>query len=655
MSVMSNGLRTRFAGLLRELLRRCDENGSGAVTPQSPRRAAPAALPLATPVSIQQSAAPTVSKPVAAPAPFPGPPQVENTTDLELPLQSVLETLPLELRSKMSVKNVDLSRASISIALRKIQPQLSLGIVRITFGELRRAAPSLFSVQDEYDSLPVVLPLSKVLARLSPSFLTRNSTQKTVKVPAEIIGPFGEHGHGIVISATPVKSPTPSTTPPVQIAAPIAPAPAPAQLRPPPVAPPPSPVMPRQITPAPGLVSAPHSGNVMDSWTLPKPVIPTVPVQPITPPLPAAPVVPVAPIPVPAPTPTPVVVSAQAAIMVPLAALLKKWPEALRSEIAPLTSANAQVALPVNLMEPALKRGRVTFTWGNLRSWIKPTPPATSVHDTVELELPLKAVVPYFLAKQSGAMKMARSQQTVSMPVDIPNLFFGFPQPQSPPEMPSTPPQPPPVEENRPVLKPAETNLFFGSPQPQPPPEMPPTLPLATPPQPPPVEENRPAPKPAETRQPATNYYTWVRPEPPHVETPISKIEHERPATPATAADFGDHCITPKEAVSRAAALNGVAGVVVALPDGLTVASQIPPDFSADTLAAFLPQIFDRVGQSTRELRMGALDNLNFTVGGVPWEIFRVNGVYFAVFGRAGERLPDVQLAALAAELDCKK
>ena len=613
MSVMSNGLRTRFAGLLRELLRRCDENGSGAVTPQSPRRAAPAALPLATPVSIQQSAAPTVSKPVAAPAPFPGPPQVENTTDLELPLQSVLETLPLELRSKMSVKNVDLSRASISIALRKIQPQLSLGIVRITFGELRRAAPSLFSVQDEYDSLPVVLPLSKVLARLSPSFLTRNSTQKTVKVPAEIIGPFGEHGHGIVISATPVKSPTPSTTPPVQIAAPIAPAPAPAQLRPPPVAPPPSPVMPRQITPAPGLVSAPHSGNVMDSWTLPKPVIPTVPVQPITPPLPAAPVVPVAPIPVPAPTPTPVVVSAQAAIMVPLAALLKKWPEALRSEIAPLTSANAQVALPVNLMEPALKRGRVTFTWGNLRSWIKPTPPATSVHDTVELELPLKAVVPYFLAKQSGAMKMARSQQTVSMPVDIPNLFFGFPQPQSPPEMPSTPPQPPPVE------------------------------------------ENRPAPKPAETRQPATNYYTWVRPEPPHVETPISKIEHERPVTPATAVDFGDHCITPKEAVSRAAALNGVAGVVVALPDGLTVASQIPPDFSADTLAAFLPQIFDRVGQSTRELRMGALDNLNFTVGGVPWEIFRVNGVYFAVFGRAGERLPDVQLAALAAELDCKK
>ena len=649
--MISNSLRTRFAGLLRELLRRFDENGSGAmVTPQSPRRAAPATPPLTTVVpvqppapfvqpSVQQSAAPAAPKPVAAPASLPKPPQVENTTDLEMPLQSVLETLPLELRSKMSVKNVDLSRASISIALRKIQPQLSLGIVRITFGELRRAAPSLFSVQDEYDSLPVVLPLSKVLARLSPSLLTRNSTQKTVEVPAEITGPFGEHGQGIAISATPVKSPTPSTAPPAQMAAPMTTAPA--QLRPTPVVPPPPPVMLRQITPTPSIVFAPHSSNE----ALPKPVIPTVPVRPITPPLPVAPVVLVAPMPMPTPMP---VVSAQTATMVLLAALSEKWPEALRLEIAPLISANAQVALPVNLMEPALKRGRVTFTWGNLRLWIKPTPPATSVHDAVELELPLRAVVPHFLARQSGAVKMARSQQTVPMPVDIPNLFFGFPQPQ--PAMPSTPPQATTPQQPLaiPSTPPQATTL-------QPPLAMPSTPPQATPPQSPPVEENRPAPKPVETRQPATNYYTWFRPEPPQVEMPASKIEHERPVTPAIAVDLGDHCITPKEVVSRAAALNGVAGVVVALPDGLMVASQVPPDFSADTLAAFLPQIFDRVNQSAKELRMGALDNLNFTVGGVPWKIFRVNAVYFAAFGRAGGQLPDVQLAALAAELDLKK
>ena len=600
----------RFAGLLRGLLRHCDENGSGVVTLRSPRRAAPAAPPLATVVpvqppapsfqpSVQQSAAPAVPKPVAASASIPMPTQVENTTDLELPLQSVLEKLPLELRSKMSAKNVDLSRASISIALKKIRPQLSLGVVRITFGELRRAAPSLFSVQDEYDSLPVVLPLNEVLARLSPSLLARNPAPKTVEVPAEITGPFGGRGHGIAISTTPVKSPKPSATPPAQMAAPLTTAPA--QFRPPPAVPPPPPAMPRQITPAPGVVSTPHSGN----GTITKPATPTIPVQPITP------LLPVAPIPMP-------VVSAPAVATVPLASLSEKWPEVLRSEIASLTSANAQVELPVNLMESALKRGRVTFTWGNLRSWIKPAPPATSVHDTVELELPLKVVVPHFLAKQSGAMKVAKPKQTVPMPVDIPNLFFGFPQPQPPPEMPPTPPQ-------------------------------------ATLPQPPSVEENRPAPKPAETKQPVTNYFTWVRPEPPHAETRASKTEHKHPVTPATAVDSGDHRITPKEVVSRAAALNGIAGVVVALPDGLTVASRVPPDFNADTLAAFLPQIFDRVNQSAKELRMGALDNLNFSVGGIPWKIFRVNAVYLAVFGRAGEQLPDAPLAALAAELDFKK
>ena len=51
--------------------------------------------------------------------------------------------------------------------------------------------------------------------------------------------------------------------------------------------------------------------------------------------------------------------------------------------------------------------------------------------------------------------------------------------------------------------------------------------------------------------------------------------------------------------MTRTMALPGVAGALVALPDGLRVASQIPSDLNADTLAAFLPQIYDRVSQST--------------------------------------------------------
>src|SRR5207247_9461594 len=111
----------------------------------------------------------------------------------------------------------------------------------------------------------------------------------------------------------------------------------------------------------------------------------------------------------------------------------------------------------------------------------------------------------------------------------------------------------------------------------------------------------------------------------------------------------------PNELGSRAAAIEGIAGALVALPDGLMVASRISSDLNGDTLAAFLPQIFSKVTQCTKELRMGELNNLHFTVGNVPWKIFRVNAIFFATFGRVGEALPTAQLAALAAELDRKK
>ena len=123
---------------------------------------------------------------------------------------------------------------------------------------------------------------------------------------------------------------------------------------------------------------------------------------------------------------------------------------------------------------------------------------------------------------------------------------------------------------------------------------------------------------------------------------------------PSPGTKFVAKYATPNEVVSRAAALDGVAGALIALPDGLMVASRLSPDLNGDTLAAFLPQIFGKVSQCTKELRMGELNNLNFTVGNVPWKIFRVNAIFFAAFGRAGEPLPTAQLAALAAELDHK-
>src|SRR5208283_5793332 len=120
------------------------------------------------------------------------------------------------------------------------------------------------------------------------------------------------------------------------------------------------------------------------------------------------------------------------------------------------------------------------------------------------------------------------------------------------------------------------------------------------------------------------------------------------------ATDFHKRYATPNEIVAKAASLPGVEGALIALPDGLLVASRIPPTMNADTIAAFLPQIFGRVSQCTRELRLGELNNLNFTVGNIPWKIFRVGSIYFAAFGRPGVPLPTAQLVGLAAELDRK-
>jgi predicted regulator of Ras-like GTPase activity (Roadblock/LC7/MglB family) len=281
---------------------------------------------------------------------------------------------------------------------------------------------------------------------------------------------------------------------------------------------------------------------------------------------------------------------------------MENWPDPLRQEIIQLNLIRMELAMPVNLIEPALKRGRVVFPWHHLRSWIRPTPPGPSIHDAIELEVPLKVLAPLFLPKKKTETKPHSRAELP--PSTVPNLFFGFPQPQ-PEEM------APPV--NAPVAPAPVTPL-----------------------------------KPVDAKLAETNYYTWND----GGDAPkMDETDYKRPA-PQT--DFSTRRATPTEIIERALRLPGVVGAIVALPDGLKVAHQVPADLNADTVAAFLPQLFSRVSQCSKELRMGELNNLNFTLGNTPWKIFRVNAVYFAAFGHAGEPLPTAQLAQLAGELDRK-
>jgi predicted regulator of Ras-like GTPase activity (Roadblock/LC7/MglB family) len=271
-------------------------------------------------------------------------------------------------------------------------------------------------------------------------------------------------------------------------------------------------------------------------------------------------------------------------------------------------------------------------------------PPTTSPYDTTMLDLPLKVVTPLFV----NELKSSKPQKKVAVDVSIPNLFHNTPQPETtapaasaphaPVHAPAAVATPAPAR----IAPPAAQSLPTAAPAPQQPALRPSAF---TPPAP-----SAPSAPPSAAKPGDTNYYTWRDDsDQPEATEVFTKKESGAPSTA-----FLNRYATPNEIVTKAASFGGVDGALIALPDGLLVASRIPASMNADTIAAFLPQIFGRVSQCTRELRLGDLNNLNFTVGNVPWKIFRVGSIYFAVFGRPGEPLPTSQLVGLAAELDRK-
>jgi len=622
---MSTSVKSKFAGFLRGLMGRADD--------RAPARSVAPTASAPTPV-------PAPPRTASTPAPVTTTPQAVGSDEIELPLAAIVGCLPLDLRAKLM--STPPAGQTIRLAAEMVIGQLAFGAVKITFGELRHLAPGIFvNSGGELDNKLVNLPLQEILPRLNPALLARRA-EKKVEVAEEIVGPFAERGRGFTFTTQPLKAPAaapapePAPEPAPASAASIAfvPPAAVRQVAPAPIA---SAIPQRIITP-----SAPandtHTNGNGNGHGLPLSPLASRSVTPavngsnganghtnghgnnghtngnghsngssLPPGLrlgsmngehPAETPAPLKMSAAPSPVPNmslpaaPRVAPAQPTIFAHLGDLCENWPESLKGEIMNSPLAQASVPLEGELIVPGLKRGRVTMTWKQLRTLARPSS-APSPNDHLELELPLKVIAPLFLAAQKNP---AKSQTKTNVSAEIPDLFFGFPQPAAAAQV--IPPLPKPAEQ-----KPQDTNYFAVG------------------------DKNEAAP---------TDDTTLRRAEVPQT-------------------DFTSRQAHPKDVAARAAALPGVAGSVVALQDGLRVASEVPADLNADTLAAFLPQIFERVNQSTRELRMGALNNINFTVGNVPWKIFRVNAVYFAAFGKAGEQLPSAQLAQLAAELDRKK
>ncbi len=108
---------------------------------------------------------------------------------------------------------------------------------------------------------------------------------------------------------------------------------------------------------------------------------------------------------------------------------------------------------------------------------------------------------------------------------------------------------------------------------------------------------------------------------------------------------------TPPEICRRICALEGVAGCLLAMSDGLPVAAHLPPPLNPDTVAAFLPQIFARVSHSAGEMLMGPVSNIAMTAGPARCSIYKTGRLYLAVVGRPGATLPEPILGRIAAEL----
>jgi predicted regulator of Ras-like GTPase activity (Roadblock/LC7/MglB family) len=299
-------------------------------------------------------------------------------------------------------------------------------------------------------------------------------------------------------------------------------------------------------------------------------------------------------------------------LAVPLASVCREWPQEVRAQLTDVDVDHHQILVPLELLEPAMKSGRVLFIWEEVASWLKPPlaiPPTPKVGE-MAVELPLKIIAPLFMGSQRAA-----TQKRVDVDETIPDIFNGG-------------------NGNAPANG---TGHGSSVPQNSPAPRTPAPAPTAM----------RPAPAPSEvptsrvvsTPLPVESVPS-LAPAPANTDVEVEQI------IGSSGSRFG-----AKEIVTNAAKLPGVAGALLVLSDGLLVTSNTPPSIKADTIAAFIPQMFGRMNQYTKELALGPLQQLTLGVEGAQWHVVKCPNIYFAVLGKHGDSLPLNLLAQIAAEL----
>ncbi|MFM1769624.1 MAG: hypothetical protein RJA22_2153 [Verrucomicrobiota bacterium] len=321
---------------------------------------------------------------------------------------------------------------------------------------------------------------------------------------------------------------------------------------------------------------------------------------------------PAAPAPAPAsPTPAPSAAAPAAEgghLEVAVSQVCADWPGEIRRDMEQFQLLSSTVFLPLEYVEAGVKAGRVEFSWRQVIAWLRPAcqPAQLSIHGELRVSFPLALIAPLFLQKTSGN-RQPRRRTVVDQA--IPDLFNaqGVPNPTAT----QAPPSPAPATPAR-TAEPA------------------------------PVAATAPAPTPA----PA--------PAPSPADAPAAPAAPPKPGPRNLAQLFNEpekRNWTPNDIVHYSARLPGVAGALIALQDGLLVAAAMPPQVRGETVAAFVPQIFGRMGQYTRELQLGEVKAVSFTVESGTLQVFNAGIIYYAVLSKPDTALPFADLQLIAREL----
>jgi predicted regulator of Ras-like GTPase activity (Roadblock/LC7/MglB family) len=261
-----------------------------------------------------------------------------------------------------------------------------------------------------------------------------------------------------------------------------------------------------------------------------------------------------------------------------------------------------------------MQAGKVLFSWNEVASWIRPPLAIPPTHKVGEMavELPLKVIAPLFMAHHRVA-----TQKRVAVDQSIPNLFGGIDNVEGQAQV--TQPSPPSGTVREDFEPPIQVR---GVAQTQP-------------------------------KMTISGAGPSVRPLGPKLET-IVRVDPLVPNDETTLEQIigaSGNRFTAKEIVGNASRLPSVMGVLLAMSDGLLVISHTPPSIKAETIAAFLPQMFGRMNQYAKELALGPLHQLTLGVDSGQWNVFKADAIYFAVLGKRSETLPLNLLAQVAAEL----